>query len=306
MVARSRQKAALDGGESLRFNPADGSIVVKESLDRSKERNISFPEWNIAARIAERKTAEHQSSGRAASLASHHDRVRDLTVTYTWPVALEYDIRQREIWAMNPTHDIGQLNANLLLMCATQLTITSGSHLSSPSYPPNVLRAYMETTPTRRRGSVPRPTPFPSPPFAAFAVAPTAIFPDPAPLPRPLPTGLSSTLLVHPQGAVTPRLRLPLVDVVLSCKRRRRFSFSSLVATCPIALCAVPPGAERPRQANLTITSDSPDLVTVGQEQRSVARHSRRKRDTYADFAELKRGRPMQGIRSRRREWVIP
>lgn len=63
---------------------------------------------------------ERHGEARAGAFASHHKLVLDLGRSHNWEIAMEYDIQQREVVALNPSHDLGSLDLAALTIIATR------------------------------------------------------------------------------------------------------------------------------------------------------------------------------------------
>lgn len=115
----SRMKAA-HGDESFIIN-SSGSLTVK-GLDRSHERSISVIDWQAASRTAEERIRAHFGDVRANALAAHHAIVMNIARLHNWAITVEYDVSQRELASLNPTHDLSSMDATTLTIIATRPT----------------------------------------------------------------------------------------------------------------------------------------------------------------------------------------
>ena len=84
-------------------------------------------DWYAAAKAAEACISIHHGETRVAALAAHHKLVMDLGWSHGWETAMEYDVQQRELAALHPTHDLSTLNTAALTIIATH---------PSPALPP--------------------------------------------------------------------------------------------------------------------------------------------------------------------------
>lgn len=127
LTLTARVKA--DNGEHELELRTDGTFAVKK-FDRQNERAIGPTQWQAAAKLATELARQYwpQSETRANALAKHHDHVIELANSHSWRVALDYDIRQREIMHRIPQHDIAKFSAAVLSVVATRNT-------SEPSTP---------------------------------------------------------------------------------------------------------------------------------------------------------------------------
>jgi len=122
---------AARGEEDIVFN-AQGGLTVK-NLDRRNEKLISTVDWHAAARAAEERIRFHHGAARAEAFAAHHRLVMDLGRSHNWDIAMEYDVQQREVAALNPSHDLGSLDVAALTLIATRPV----PHLVIPSSSPS-------------------------------------------------------------------------------------------------------------------------------------------------------------------------
>jgi hypothetical protein len=130
LTLASRIRAAR-GEEDFIFN-AQGGLTAK-SLDRRNEKLISAVDWHAAACAAEERIRFHHSEACAEAFASHHRLVMDLGRSHNWEIAMEYDIQQRKVVALNPSHDLSSLDLAALTIIATRPVLHSTSSLSSSS-----------------------------------------------------------------------------------------------------------------------------------------------------------------------------
>jgi hypothetical protein len=125
----ARQRAAR-GEEDFIIN-AQGGITAK-GLDRRSERHINVMDWLTSAKAAEDRTRRHHGDERADALMAHHSIVQSLSTTHGWPIAVEYDIQQRELVAENPAHDFCTLDtASLTIIATRRVPASCTNHLPS-------------------------------------------------------------------------------------------------------------------------------------------------------------------------------
>ena len=117
MTLAARLKASCRE-EDIVFN-AQGGLTVK-SLDRRNEKLISAVDWHAAARAAEEWTRFHHGATRAEGFVAHHKLVMDLGRSHNWDIAIEYDVQQREVAALNPSHDLSSLDMVAFTIIATR------------------------------------------------------------------------------------------------------------------------------------------------------------------------------------------
>jgi hypothetical protein len=130
LTLASRIKAAR-GEEDFIFN-AHGGLTVK-ALDRRNEKLISAVDWHAAARAAEERIRFHHGEARAAAFIMHHKLVMDLGRSHNWEIAMEYDVQQREVAALNPSHDLSSLDLAALTIIATRPVVHTHNPLTSSS-----------------------------------------------------------------------------------------------------------------------------------------------------------------------------
>jgi hypothetical protein len=53
------------------------------------------------------------------AFVAHHKLVMDLSHSHNWDIAMEYDVQQREVVALNPSHDLSSLDMAALTLIAT-------------------------------------------------------------------------------------------------------------------------------------------------------------------------------------------
>jgi hypothetical protein len=139
LTLAARIKASR-GEEDIVFN-AQGGLTVK-SLDRRNEKSISAVDWHAAARAAEERIRFHHGDSRADAFAAHHRLVMDLGRSHNWDVAMEYDVQQREVAALNPSHDLSSLDMAAFTLIATRSVMHQVAPSSSPpkrSFPSDTL-----------------------------------------------------------------------------------------------------------------------------------------------------------------------
>ncbi|KAF8220302.1 hypothetical protein L208DRAFT_1334725, partial [Tricholoma matsutake] len=108
---------AARGEEDFIFN-SQGGLTIK-SLDWHNEKLISTVDWQAAACAAKECICFHHGDACAMAFAAHHKLVMDLGHSHTWDIAMEYDIQQREVAALNPSHDLSSLDMAALTLIAT-------------------------------------------------------------------------------------------------------------------------------------------------------------------------------------------
>lgn len=105
---------ASKGEEEFIVN-AQGGLTAK-GLDRREEKAISLSDWLGASKAAEDRIRAYHGEMRATAFAAHHRIVTDLARLHNWTIALEYDIQQRELVALSPSHDLSTLDQQALTL----------------------------------------------------------------------------------------------------------------------------------------------------------------------------------------------
>ena len=132
-LTHSARARAARGEEDFIIN-SQGGLTAK-GFDRRDERSIELVDWLGAARVAEDRTRFHHGNARADALASHHQVVTDMARSHGWPVAVEYDIKQRELSAQHPQHDLSFLDRDQLTMIVTAMALEAKNSSQQESAP---------------------------------------------------------------------------------------------------------------------------------------------------------------------------
>ena len=148
LTLAARVKAAR-GEEDIVFN-AQGGLTIR-SLDRRNEKLISTVDWHAAARAAEERIRFHHGDARAEAFVAHHKLVMDLGRSHNWDTAMEYDVQQREVAALNPSHDLSSLDLAALTIIATRPAAHHVPPSSSPSKRSFPTEASSQTSKKRQR-----------------------------------------------------------------------------------------------------------------------------------------------------------
>lgn len=124
-LTRAARAKALKGDETVIITA--GGLTSK-GIDRTGERNITVLEWSEAAKVHADRVRHHHGDGHADSLIVHQRNVlalasRQGTEAESWPIAVAYDIHQREAAAANPAHDLGPLDAVALQLVTNQVMV---------------------------------------------------------------------------------------------------------------------------------------------------------------------------------------
>ncbi|KAI1781869.1 hypothetical protein LXA43DRAFT_1069631 [Ganoderma leucocontextum] len=112
----------------------------------------SLPDWVVASRLAETLWKKYHAEDRQIALMSHHCEVQNIYRDHTWPIARQYDIRQREIASADHSHSLYGRDTNSLA------TIILNSHVPAPPIvhrvpaPPAPMFHYSPTAAKRLRG----------------------------------------------------------------------------------------------------------------------------------------------------------
>jgi len=134
LTKRARQKN-LKGSEAMIIS--EGGIVAR-GIDRSDERNITILEWSEASRMAVEATRKFHGDSYGNALEAHHRLVLDLAYKQgdeidAWPIAMAYDILQRELAAANRTHDLSTLDAQAVMLVTSQRILARSATQPSSS-----------------------------------------------------------------------------------------------------------------------------------------------------------------------------
>jgi hypothetical protein len=117
LTLTARLKAAR-GEEEFIVNTQGG--LTAKGLDRRSEKVISTVDWHAASRAAEDRICLYHGEAQASAFAAHHRVVMDLRRSHSWEIAMDYDIQQRELAALNPAHDLSGLDTAALTVIATR------------------------------------------------------------------------------------------------------------------------------------------------------------------------------------------
>lgn len=92
---------------------------VREST-KGSDATITEADWHSVAPVVLKVARQVCSPARAACLELHHINISQIAASHGWPVARDYDIRQRDTAAANPLHDIGVLDWMLVASVASR------------------------------------------------------------------------------------------------------------------------------------------------------------------------------------------
>ena len=144
----ARLKASR-GEEEFVVN-AHGGLTAK-GLDRCEEKAISLSDWLGASKTAEDRIRAHHGETRALAFAAHHRIVTDLARLHNWAIALEYDIQQRELVVLSPSHDLSTLDQQALTLIVTRHIIQTAQIQSSGSSHSGLKRSAADAPPSTPR-----------------------------------------------------------------------------------------------------------------------------------------------------------
>ena len=116
-LTHAAQLKAARGEEDFVINVQGG--VTSKGLDCRDEKSISLSDWLGAAKTAEERTRVYHGEARASVLAAHHGLVADIARLHNWSLTVDYDIQQRELVALSPSHDLSTLDQQALTIIAT-------------------------------------------------------------------------------------------------------------------------------------------------------------------------------------------
>ncbi|KAJ3541416.1 hypothetical protein NMY22_g3899 [Coprinellus aureogranulatus] len=134
-VTRGARAKALRGEETVIIT--SGGLTAK-GLDRSGERTITVLEWTEAARIHADRIRHYHGDAHADALLAHQQNVLSLaskqgSEAESWPIAVAYDIHQREAAASNAAHDLAPLDSAALQLVTNQVMIARMTALATAS-----------------------------------------------------------------------------------------------------------------------------------------------------------------------------
>lgn len=133
-LTRAARIKASRGEETVIITAAG---LTSKGIDRSGERNISVLDWMDAAKIHADRIRHHHGDSHADALLAHHANVlalahRQGAEAESWPIAIAYDIHQREAAAAHPGHDLAPLDTRALQLVTNQVLVARLTALSSP------------------------------------------------------------------------------------------------------------------------------------------------------------------------------
>jgi hypothetical protein len=135
-LSLAARRRAASGDEEITIS-AEGGLTMK-GLDRRNEFAITELDWNAAAKTTVGLIRRFHGDARADALASHNEIVLALGASHGWRRAVEYDIRQRELWHHDPSHDISSLDSDCLVLIGTRLqAMQTALPASAPGSPPS-------------------------------------------------------------------------------------------------------------------------------------------------------------------------
>jgi len=104
LTLASRIKAAAERKENDIQCPRGAAV---KSLDRRNEKSISAVDWHTARVLQEERIRFHHGDARASAFIAHHKPSHGSCANRTaGKLPWRYDIQQREVAALNPSHDL--------------------------------------------------------------------------------------------------------------------------------------------------------------------------------------------------------
>ncbi|KIP03137.1 hypothetical protein PHLGIDRAFT_253714 [Phlebiopsis gigantea 11061_1 CR5-6] len=97
-----------------------GGTWSKKLPSRDADRSLTLEQWLVGSDIVARVTREECSEKHAAGYDSHLRIVRSVNGRFSWALAREYDILQREALGLDPRHDISVMNIELIAYLSAQ------------------------------------------------------------------------------------------------------------------------------------------------------------------------------------------
>lgn len=136
--------SALTRSARLKAHKGDEAVIITaggltaKGIDRTGERNITTLEWTDAARLHVARIRHYHGDSHADALAAHHENVlalasRQGAESESWPIALAYDIHQREAAANDPSHDLAPLDTAALQLVSNQILVARITAFSASS-----------------------------------------------------------------------------------------------------------------------------------------------------------------------------
>ncbi|KAJ7814995.1 hypothetical protein B0H13DRAFT_2463472, partial [Mycena leptocephala] len=118
-LTHSSRKIMARGEDEYAAVPTSGGGLTlrTKTLNRTNETLISATDWQAAAQLAVKKIHQYWGSERASHLERHHETVTNISAMYSHEVAMEYDVRQREMLYNDPSHDISTTDMACLTLC---------------------------------------------------------------------------------------------------------------------------------------------------------------------------------------------
>lgn len=132
LTVKERRKAA-QGGEDYFFNPATGGFTSRDPTSNTDERSLSLVDWLTSASAMVTLVRKHHGEARASALEEHHKHVTGLARTHGWPIALAYDIHQREAAADEHRHDLSTLDVQALTLTTSGSLLEAANSTNRPS-----------------------------------------------------------------------------------------------------------------------------------------------------------------------------
>lgn len=134
---------------------AELSALLSKPTDRSDDRNISLQDWFGVSTAVEREMRRLHGDERAEALHKHHMVVLGIASRWSWAIAVEYDIEQRELAFMDKSHDYSTIDNTSVAAIFSKQTLQS-HRVIQPLHSPSKRRASEELSPasTKRQKGV--------------------------------------------------------------------------------------------------------------------------------------------------------
>lgn len=118
LTPTARKTVARNEDEFSAVTTSSGGFALRaKTVDRKNELYISSTDWQAAAQLAVEKIRQYWGVERALNLEKHHKIVTKLAASYSHEVAMDYDVRQREMLYGDPSHDISSTDTECLALC---------------------------------------------------------------------------------------------------------------------------------------------------------------------------------------------
>lgn len=91
-----------------------------KKVDQRGKLSITMVEWRAAVRVAEERTGIHHGQEQAIALSEHHLIIEQIALEHGWTLAVNYDVSQCELTAIDVYHHLGSLHLEALMKLQLQ------------------------------------------------------------------------------------------------------------------------------------------------------------------------------------------